>query len=322
MNEPGYITTITGDIPADDLGFCQCHEHIMLRPGVPSSLNPALQAEDVGKSSSEVARYLRRGGRSLVDAQPIGCGRMPAALKRVAENTGALLIASTGFHLQRFYPAQHWIHTIAQTRLEELFIHELTVGLYENADRTLAGAVLPIRAGIIKTACEGGPLSQNSRRLFAAAARAALHCGTSVMIHTEKGCNPLKVLDYLCGFGLSPQRMLFCHLDRTMSDLRITTQLCREGAYIEYDTIERFKYHSDSEEVRLILELLDQGFVRQLLLSLDTTNQRMHSYGGEIGLDYLLDVFLPLLKNTGITQEALNTITEKNPARALSRPVR
>ena len=142
------------------------------------------------------------------------------------------------------------------------------------------------------------------------------------MIHTEKGCNPLKVLDYLCGFGLSPQRMLFCHLDRTMSDLRITTQLCREGAYIEYDTIGRFKYHSDSEEVRLILELLDQGFVRQLLLSLDTTNQRMHSYGGEIGLDYLLDVFLPLLKNTGITQEALNTITEKNPARALSRPPR
>ena len=153
MNEPGYITTVTGDIPADALGFCQCHEHIMLRPGVPSSLNPTLQAEDVGKSSSEVAWYLRRGGRSLVDAQPIGCGRMPAALKRVAENTGALLIASTGFHLQRFYPAQHWIHTIAQTRLEELFIHELTVGLYENADRTLAEAVLPIRAGIIRRGC-------------------------------------------------------------------------------------------------------------------------------------------------------------------------
>ena len=51
---------------------------------------------------------------------------MPAELKQIAEGTGAVLIASTGFHLQRFYPTQHWIHTIAQTRLEELFVHELT----------------------------------------------------------------------------------------------------------------------------------------------------------------------------------------------------
>lgn len=321
MRDVRVITTVTGDIPASELGICQCHEHIMLRPGVPAALNPALQADDVGKSALEVAQYIRCGGTSLVDAQPVGCGRMPAELKQIAEDTGAVLIASTGFHLQRFYPTQHWIHTIAQTRLEELFVHELTVGLYENADRALAGPVLPIRAGIIKTACEGGPLSQNSRRLFAAAARAALQCETAVMIHTEKGCDPLEVLDYLCGFGLPPQQLIFCHLDRTMSDQRAAAQLCKEGAYIEYDTIGRFKYHNDHEEMRRIFALLEQGFVRQILLSLDTTNQRMRSYGGEIGLDYLLNVFLPMLESTGAAPEVLHTIMRENPAHALGRPL-
>lgn len=293
----------------------------MLRQGVPATLNPALQADDVGKSSSEVAQYIQCGGTSLVDAQPIGCGRMPKELKQISEDTGAILIASTGFHLQRFYPTHHWIHTISETRLEGLFIHELTVGLYEDADRTLTGPVLPIRAGIIKTACEAEYLSRDSRRLFAAAARAALQCGTSVMIHTEKGCNPLEVLDYLCGFGLPPQRLIFCHLDRTASDQRITAQLCREGAYIEYDTIGRLKYHSDAEEIRLILELLEQEFERQLLLSLDTTNQRMRFYGGEIGLDYLLKSFLPVLESAGVAPEVLHTIMWENPACALGCPL-
>ncbi|MGO5023521.1 phosphotriesterase family protein [Lawsonibacter sp. LCP25S3_G6] len=321
MSDVRRITTVTGDISVSELGFCQCHEHIMLRSGVPATLNPALRADDVGKSSLEVAQYIQCGGTSLVDAQPIGCGRMPEELKRISENTGAILIASTGFHLRRFYPTQHWIHTISETRLEGLFVHELTVGLYENADRTLTGSVLPIRAGIIKTACEGEPLSQDSRRLFAAAARAALQCGTSVMIHTEKGCNPLEVLDYLCGCGVPPQRLIFCHLDRTLPNQYITAQLCKEGAYIEYDTIGRLKYHSDSEEIRFILELLEQGFDRQLLLSLDTTNQRMRSYGGEIGLDYLLKIFLPMLESAGVAREVLHTIMRENPACALGCPL-
>ena len=321
MSDVRRITTVTGDISVSELGFCQCHEHIMLRSGVPATLNPALRADDVGKSSLEVAQYIQCGGTSLVDAQPIGCGRMPEELKRISEDTGAILIASTGFHLRRFYPTQHWIHTISETRLEGLFVHELTVGLYENADRTLTGSVLPIRAGIIKTACEGEPLSQDSRRLFAAAARAALQCGTSVMIHTEKGCNPLEVLDYLCGCGVPPQRLIFCHLDRTLPNQYITAQLCKEGAYIEYDTIGRLKYHSDSEEIRFILELLEQGFDRQLLLSLDTTNQRMRSYGGEIGLDYLLKIFLPMLESAGVAREVLHTIMRENPACALGCPL-
>ena len=106
MCDGGRVMTVTGEIRADQLGFCQCHEHIMLRPGVPSELNPALRADEVEKSVQEVESYRRGGGDSLVDAQPVGCGRMPEQLRQVARRTGVHLIASTGFHLRRFYPAK------------------------------------------------------------------------------------------------------------------------------------------------------------------------------------------------------------------------
>ena len=98
-----------------------------------------------------------------------------------------------------------------------------------------------------------------------------------------------------------------------MPNGNIAKTLCAEGAYLEYDTIGRFKYHSDEEEIRRIEEILDAGWVKRLLLSLDTTNRRMLSYGGDIGLNYLLQTFLPAMHRSGISEAVLERIMCKNP---------
>ena len=59
---------VTGPIDFNELGYCQCHEHIMLREGVSCQLNPALCMDDINKSINEVIRYRSAGGHSLVDA--------------------------------------------------------------------------------------------------------------------------------------------------------------------------------------------------------------------------------------------------------------
>ena len=69
----------------------------------------------------------------------------------------------------------------------------------------------------------------------------------------------------------------------------------------------------DEEEIRRIEEILDAGWAKQLLLSLDTTNRRMLSYGGDIGLNYLLQTFLPAMRNSGIAEAMLQRIMRKNP---------
>ena len=65
--------------------------------------------------------------------------------------------------------------------------------------------------------------------------------------------------------------------------------------------------------------MLEAGFERQLLLSLDTTRERFAGYGGRIGLDYLLDSFIPQLVACGVSSSTVHTLTVENPAVALSR---
>ena len=82
--------------------------------------------------------------------------------------------------------------------------------------------------------------------------------------------------------------------------------------YLDYDTIGRFKYHSDEEEVALLRHMCERGYTQRLLLSLDTTAQRMAAYGGEISLCYLLERFLPRLEAAGFPPGTLADFTVLN----------
>jgi phosphotriesterase-related protein len=64
--------------------------------------------------------------------------------------------------------------------------------------------------------------------------------------------------------------------------------------------------------------MLALGYRDRLLLSLDTTAARLHRYGGEIGLNYLIKTFLPLLRARGVPKADLEAITLINPIRAFT----
>ena len=148
------VTTVLGGISPETLGFCQMHEHIMLRKGVPASLDPALMADDIEKSTQELSLLRAAGGCTVVDAQPIGCGRMAAELAEASRRSGITVIASTGFHVRRFYPSEHWLFDMTETDLEKLFCREITDGMYENCDLVFSGEATKHRAGIVKAALE------------------------------------------------------------------------------------------------------------------------------------------------------------------------
>ena len=44
------IITVTGRIAPEELGFCQCHEHIAMSKGISYQINPALCMDDMEKS--------------------------------------------------------------------------------------------------------------------------------------------------------------------------------------------------------------------------------------------------------------------------------
>jgi phosphotriesterase-related protein len=317
----GMITTVLGDIDPGQLGFCQSHEHLCIKRGRSAEINPVLCIDDTPKTLAELEAYYKAGGRAIVDAQPLGCGRDPEALAELSRQSGIHIIASTGFHRMLYYAEDHWIFGIDGDTLAGLYLTELSEGMYLDGDNSFPRRQSAIRAGQIKTALEAGPLDRQSQKLFYAAARAAGEARSPVMVHVEKDAGPIELADLLQKEGLPPEQLIFCHLDRALEDLGIHRELCRRGIYLEYDTIGRPKYHDDHREADMILEMVSAGFESRLLMSLDTTRSRLASYGGSPGLCHIIENFIPLLKSRGLTEEQIRLFFVENPARAFVRGI-
>lgn len=323
-----FIRTVRGDIPPEELGYCQCHEHLFIARGLSSEKVPSLLMEDLDKTSEELTMYYAKGGRAIVDAQPVGCGRMAAELLAASIESGTHLIASTGFHKLDFYDKSHFVYKLNQDQLEKLFTDELTLGMY--VDKVNGNEVPVVRgnakAGIIKTASDGRNILSKEdtlpvyHKLFSAAGTAAYKTGAPVMTHLEMGKGANSQFEVLTSQGIKPDRIIMSHLDRIISDevKKYQLQVAESGVYLQLDTIGRFKYHSDEEEAAFIAMLCEKGYEDRILIGLDTTRERLKSYGGSIGLDYIMDNFKKLLVHYGIGDDLFHKFTITNPTKALS----
>jgi phosphotriesterase-related protein len=313
------ITTVLGDIAPSALGFCQSHEHLSIARDCPLAGGPQKCIDDPEKNITELALYFFAGGRALVDAQPVGCGRDASMLSLVSEKSGVHIIASTGFHKLSYYPEDHWLHSIDEDELTSLFINELNQGMCMDGDIALPSQQGNAKAGQIKTALDTEGLSPRYQKLFIAAVAAAKVADCALMVHIERDSDPRQLASFLTKQGLSQDSVIFCHLDRAVADINVHREICDQGIYLEYDTIGRPKYHDDEKETAIILELLKSGYEKQLLMSLDTTRTRLASYGGIPGLDYILNVFIPLLLQKGIEETQIRSFFIENPAQVFAR---
>ncbi len=314
----GTVRTVLGDVNAETLGICQCHEHIFIEKCKSYEVSPVLLMEDYAKSLAELKMYKAAGGGALVDAQPNFSGRIAENLKKASEESGVQIIASTGFHKIIFYDKDSYVFTDSQEAIAEFYIKELTVGMLSSVKSGLNR--LNAKAGIIKTAVDSIGIYKDPvyKKLFEAAAEAAKETGSPILCHTEQGSSGTEIIDFFTERGVSANKIILCHLDRADYNTDNHIECLKKGAYLEYDTINRLKYHDDNTEAELILKICAQGYEKQILLGLDTTNARLKNYGGDMGLDYILNNFSPFLREKGIIQEQIDLMLIKNPICALS----
>jgi 5-phospho-D-xylono-1,4-lactonase len=308
------VQTVSGPLSLSALGHCQMHEHLYVRDTPAAIGNPALRIDDEDRSILELRDYLASGGQTIVDAQPTGAGRDALALQRLSRESGIAIITVTGYHRPMFYQPDSFFFEQSEDALFERFLMELSVGVVDDGTR------LSIRAGAVKAAMgPEGPVGCDET-LLRAAARAAAKGNVPLILHTEAGAGAVDAVRLCERMGLDPHRVMVCHADRQADDFRPHEEIALTGAFLEYDTIGRFKYHDDEREIRLILHMLEKGYLGRLLLSLDATAARLKRYGGEIGLTYLLKVFLPALLRFGVSPSDIQEITRKNPVRAFKDP--
>ncbi|REK71200.1 phosphotriesterase family protein [Paenibacillus paeoniae] len=310
------IQTVLG--PIEKLDFCHSHEHLFIAPGHPGTLNPALTIDNYDLTKQEVEHFLAAGGKAIVDAQPLGCGRMEKEQVRLAQETGLQLILPTGFHKLSFYPDHHWIKQESAQQLAAIFIHELKNGMYIGTDQHYPDTYIEAKAGFIKVAIDQARMDDPDKRWFEAAAIAAKATGCSIMCHIESSRQAWYLYQFFKEHGVESNRIIICHLDRSLDEPDQHIRMAQEGVFLEYDTIGRFKYHNDENELVHITMMIRAGFGDHILLGLDTTRERLKSYQGSIGLTYLIESFLPGLRSKGVTEQELDALMTTNPTRAFS----
>ncbi|HWR24342.1 MAG TPA: hypothetical protein VN366_12770 [Feifaniaceae bacterium] len=307
------IRTVLGDIPGDALGHAQCHEHLFIEKGVSFSVNPALHMDDAKNTNAELLAYKKSGGGAVVDAQPIYCGRMARALADASSRSGVHIVAATGFHKTIFYGPDSPLFWLTERQLADTFVSDVREGMLDVTGRRVLA-----KAGILKAALDERGWNAVYERLLQALIAAAMETDAPILIHTDPNTDVLGLLRRFMDAGVYADRIIVCHLCRTRYDFAYHKEVLSTGAFLCYDSVNRLKYISHEQMIALILEMLSCGYEDQLLLSLDTTRERLNAYGGYMGLDYILTSFIPMLREHGVLQHAVSAMTVKNAARALS----
>lgn len=312
------IRSILGDIEASSLKYCQCHEHLFIASGLSEKLNPVLLIDDYEKTYIEVVEYYKNGGRSIVDAQPLGCGRMAQNLLKLSRETNVHIICSTGFHKLLFYDDNHWIHNITSEEFAKLMIEEIEHGLYIDGDESYPKKQIRYQAGMIKTAVDYQGIDPIYEKYFQAAAVASKKTGIPIQCHIENAKTADKVISFFQGYNIKTNQIILAHMDRNINYKKEAINALEKGVFLQCDTIARYKYHSDQDEINWLKSLCNAGFSKQLLIGLDTTRARLRAYGGEVGLSFILEKFIDNLLENGFDLKTIKELTVNNPQRALS----
>ena len=306
------LFTVAGPLDPALAGITDAHNHVWIAK-VPGADPAAPVLDDQAAIAAELRDYRQAGGGTIVDCQPPGCGRDGNKQLELAIASGVNIVACTGFHLQKYYPTGFWLFQASIKAAQEHFIDELSQALSETR---LAEKV--VLAGFIKIACTAS-LAQSPLHLMEAAVGASLECDAAIEVHTEKGLDVEEIVKTLLDFGLPPQRLVLCHMDKR-PDFNLHASLGRQGILLEYDTFYRPKYEPEINLWSLLDQMVAAGLESQVAIATDMAEAQLwRRLGGAPGLTGLITTIIPRLVESGFSQATIRKLTGENIAVRLAR---
>ncbi|MEE9599590.1 MAG: hypothetical protein V3V66_03935 [Anaerolineales bacterium] len=305
------VMTVLGPAAPQDLGITDAHSHIWIFPQNSEIENKSV-LDQVDSILKELGEFKIAGGGTQVDCQPGGAGRDGNRLFELSSKSGVKIIASTGFHLEKYYPENAGLWQMNSEQAADYFLNEIKNGLEETRD--MANPVLP---GLIKIAvCES--LKKSPLVLLEAAAEASLKSGLLIEMHTEKGAGAEEFSAYFQKRGLDLERLVICHLDKR-PDIGLHQELAQAGCLLEYDTFFRPKYNPEKNLWPLLNEMVDRGFVESLACATDLAESNLwQTFGGGPGLAGFINIIKTRLEQELQNNEAETALMGANIANRLA----
>lgn len=316
-----HIQTVTGPVAVETLGVTYMHEHLLCdqrrcRPdGLrrPGSEGHLMVLDDIDIAMRETREIKALGADAIVEVTMQAWGRDVAGLRQISEATGVKIVATSGFYVEHCHPPFVGERTIEE--LSDHLVRELTQGVDETG----------IRTGLLKSAISRPVVEGPEEKCARAVARAQRATGATITTHTSGSARfeiaggniGMLLLDVLESEGVDPRRVVIGHVDEN-ADIRNLEQLCRRGAYVQFDVVGKHHWMLDETRADLIAELVHKGYIAHLLLSTDRARKsELKSYGGS-GYAYLLTDFVPMLRRTGLSERTVHDMLVNNARRALT----
>jgi len=343
----GKIQTVTGVIDPDELGFTLMHEHVFIdltvffnTPESATKLDIAkqpvsneniyfvryhplenednLRLTDEDVMRKEVMKFKEAGGKSLVDMSTIGLHGDPDALSRISRSVGINIIKGTGYYVSSAQTEEIKSKSIDELALS--IIKEIEVGFGNTG----------IKAGIIGEVGCLAPMTEFEKKSLKATAIAQQKTGVMINIHPSyRDDLVLENVKILKEAGADMTHVVTSHADFCEFTDEAIHKLFDMGCCVEFDTFILEGYYgyydgyykvnpTDGERVRKIIQLINEGYISQILASTDICYKHfLTKYGGP-GYAHMLRNAIPMMRSLGMSNEQINTIFIENPKRMLS----
>lgn len=313
-----HIETVLGSIAPEELGLNNYHDHLITIGGGEEKADRDLRLDRVDYAIDAMKSFKAAGGGSMVDMNPIDCGRQIEMLREISEASGVHIIACTGFQRAIYYDAEHWVNKYPLEEVARLIAEEVTEGIEIN---NYAGPIITrsqAKAGVIKFATHYNCIRPMELKAIRAACMASLATGAPISTHTERGTMGLEVIELVKENGVDPRRVILGHVDRN-PDLEYHKKMAAQGVTLGYDGPSRAKYWPDSVLIALIKGMCDAGYADNILLGGDNGRASMWpQYGGGYGHNYIIEKFVPRLLEEGVSETDVHKFLYDNPMRQFS----
>jgi phosphotriesterase-related protein len=311
------VETARGPVEAAELGRTLMHEHVFVLTADVQQNFP----DEWGDEDARVADAVERLGElpghgidTIVDVTAIGQGRNIPRIKRIADQLPDLnIVVATGIYTFDDLPLYFWRRP--PEAMTELFIRDITEGI----------AGTGVKAGMLKCAVDTKGLTPGVEQVLRSVAKAHRQTGTPVTIHTHAaGQHGPAILAVLRQEGADLDRVVLGHSGDATGDPDYLEKMAKAGLTLGMDRFGIDHFATFEGRSDLVVELSRRGLAERMVLSHDTCCYIDWFAPGSLDdlkqwhyLHVSQDV-LPYLRDHGVTEDEIDTMLVRNPARILA----
>lgn len=316
--EGAVIRTILRDMAPADLahGSVLFHEHMSLDlafwdqmlPNIADAQREAFIGaadepyfmQDTEMMVAELRAAASEGVSALVDGGHADMGRDLAFLRSVSEQSGMPIVASGGYYIDPFYP------------------EEVRNGTDDEIAESLAAAAAAERWGAFGEIGSSEEITADERKMLRAVGKAHLATNLPVFTHTANGLEAVTQLDILESVGVSPDRIVIGHMGGLEDpEAEVHRAIAARGAYVGFDRLGGGP-EADGHKVPMVQAMLDAGHAERVLLASDFALASDLQRNGGAGYAKTITQFVPMLREAGVDDATIHTLTIDNPLRFMA----